>query len=142
MEFLDGFNHQRANDRAAALAERLEGEFGCPCPVDGMQDAAGYFAVRVPREVTEAGWPITVWLSNYGDLASISPPSGFPDRVSETFAEGSVSGADRLRVEASLSDLGYVLVPQRLLKNPYDGIHTDWLWGSEPNWWIRFFYHL
>lgn len=142
MESPDGFDYQRAKDRAAALTDRLERDFESPCPVDGMQDAAAYFTVGVPPEATEAGWPIRVWLSNYGDLASISPPSGFPDRVSNAVAEGRISGADRLRLEAALFDLGYVLVPQRPLKHSYDGIHTDWLWVGEPNWWVRFFYHL
>lgn len=142
MEFPDGFDYQRAERRAAVLAERLERDFGSLCPVDGMQDAAAYFTVSVPSEVTEAGWPVRVWLSNYGDLASISPPSGFPDRVSNAAAEGTVSGADRLRLEAALSDLEYVLVPHRPLKRAYDGIHTDWQWVGEPNWWVRYFYHL
>ncbi|MBT2450824.1 hypothetical protein J7F03_27875 [Streptomyces sp. ISL-43] len=142
MEFPDGFDNQRAKDRATALSERLERDFGSPCPVGGMQDAAAYFTVSVPPEVTEARWPIRVWLSNHGDLASISPPSGFPDRVSAGLTEGTVAEADGLRLEAALSDLEYVRVPHHLLKRDYDGAHTDWAWVGNPNWWIRFFYHL
>ncbi|MFB7180400.1 hypothetical protein ACFCYI_22195 [Streptomyces sp. NPDC056257] len=142
MEFPEGFDYERAKARAEALAERLGRDFGRPCPVDTVQDAAAYFVVRVPREATEAGSPVRVRLSNYGDLASISPPSGFPDRISDTIAEGTVSTADRLRLESALADLEYALVPHRPLKRAYDGIHTGWTWVGEPNWWIRFFYHL
>ncbi|MEV7446227.1 hypothetical protein AB0O22_34655 [Streptomyces sp. NPDC091204] len=62
--------------------------------------------------------------------------------MSDTVAQGTVSTADRLRLESALADLEYVLVPHRSLKRAYHGIHTDWTWVGEPTWWIRFFYHL
>ncbi|MEU9165331.1 hypothetical protein AB0D29_34280 [Streptomyces sp. NPDC048424] len=141
MEFPEGFDYDRAKARAEALAERLGHDFG-PCRIDTMQDAAAYFIVCVPQEGTEASWPIRIWLSNYGDLASISPPSGFPDRISDTVPQDAISPTDHLRLESALADLEYVLVPHRPLKRAYDGIHTDWTWVGDPTWWIRFFYHL
>ena len=136
MEFPDGFDYHRDEERATALAARLERDFGRPCLLGGMQDAASTFTVSV------SGSPIMVWLSNFGDLASISPPSCFPEHGAGGVAEGSISDSDRLVLEAALSDLGYVVVPERPLKLAYDGIHTDWMWVGEPNWFVRFFYHL
>ncbi len=142
MEFPDGFDYHRDKERATALVERLERDFGCSCSLGGMQDAASTFTVSVPSEGTEAGSRIMVWLSNFGDLASIAPPSAFPDRGINGDAQAGISDADRVRLEGALSDLGYVLVPQRPLRQPYDGIHTGWVWVGEPNWFVRFFYHL
>lgn len=148
MEFPDGFDYDEAKARADALSERLTREFGFPCPVRSTQDAAAYFSMGVEAQATEAGGHLGVWLSNYGDLASITTPAwgGLNDDLhgdlNEAVADGAISQADRLRLETALSELGYVLVQQRPLQLPYDGVHTDWVWVGEPTWWVRFFYHL
>ncbi|MFF1478031.1 hypothetical protein ACFVYD_10700 [Streptomyces sp. NPDC058301] len=65
-------------------------------------------------------------------------------------ADGALSAGDRLRIETALSDLGYELVPLRLLHRMYDG--ATWLADDVPGavvgrygqpgqatWWTRFF---
>ncbi|NBE52938.1 hypothetical protein [Streptomyces boluensis] len=135
LEFPKGFDHERAASRAARLGERLSEVFDGPCSVDRTQDASCYFTVDVPPRLTEAQEWIGVRLSNYGDLAVVTAPE--------------LAVEDRRRVEAELSGAGYVLVPERLLRRPYDGV--TWLNDEVPGpnyglgratWWTRFFDYL
>ncbi|MBL1083340.1 hypothetical protein JK359_15315 [Streptomyces actinomycinicus] len=155
LEFPDGFDHAAAGARAVRLQERLGRDFGQPCSLDAVQDASCYFRVSIPRQATEADVHIAVRLSNYGDLAAVTTPR--PDShedLDQAVAEGALSGRDRRRVEDALSDLGYVLVPLRLLHRLYDGV--TWLADDVPGavvagypphqgratWWTRFFEYL
>ncbi|MFB7780304.1 hypothetical protein [Streptomyces bauhiniae] len=151
-EFPDGFDHGEAEARATALSERLSEEFGAPCSLDETQHAGCYFKVRVPAALTEAGVLLCIQLSNYGRLAAVTTPS--PDShadLDDAVAEGALSAVDRRRVESALAELGYVIVPLRLLHLRYDGV--TWLaddvpgaavlsygpHAGEATWWTRFF---
>ncbi|MGV9788723.1 hypothetical protein [Streptomyces sp. NPDC003435] len=148
-EFPDGFDYKEAEARASALSERLSEDFGGPCPLDGStQDASFYFDVYVPPARTEAGVGLGIRLSNYGWLAAVTTP--LPDShadLDDAVAEGALSGADRRRVESALTELGYLIVPLRLLRLRYDGPLT-WLMddpmhdGEAATWWARFFHYL
>ncbi|MFI8448009.1 hypothetical protein [Streptomyces erythrochromogenes] len=62
-------------------------------------------------------------LSNYGCLAVVTTPApDSHDDLAHAVRDGALSEADRSRIEAALSDLGYTLVPQRLLHRRYDGV--------------------
>ncbi|MET8769935.1 hypothetical protein [Streptomyces sp. NPDC004658] len=143
LEHPDGFDRAAARLRAARLRDRLTQDFGRPCRLDeGIQDASFSFSVDVPAEATGAGMLIAVRLSNYGDLAVVTTPALCShDDLDDAVRDGALSGADRDRITAALSDLGYRLVAPRLLHRPYDGV--TWL-ADEGNatWWTRFFDHL
>ncbi|MER8030492.1 hypothetical protein ABTZ78_16185 [Streptomyces bauhiniae] len=154
-EFPDGFDYEEAEARATTLSERLSGDFGGPCSLDVTQDAGYYFAVGVPTALTEAGVPLGIRLSNYGRLAAVTTPR--PDShadLDDAVADGALSAADRRRVESALAELGYLIVPLRLLHLRYDGV--TWLaddvpgasvlsygpHAGEATWWTRFFEYL
>ncbi|WP_234317395.1 hypothetical protein [Streptomyces sp. NRRL WC-3744] len=143
LEHPDGFDRARAGLRAARLRDRLTRDFGRPCRLDeGVQDASFSFSVDIPAEATGAGVLLAVRLSNYGDLAVVTPPApGSHDDLDDAVRDRALSEADRDRITAALSDLGYRLVPPRLLHRPYDGV--TWLADeSHATWWTRFFDHL
>ncbi|MEV6679540.1 hypothetical protein AB0N09_22185 [Streptomyces erythrochromogenes] len=152
LEFPDGFDHASAASRATRLSDRLGEDVGQPCDLAEAQDAGYCFSIGVPGEATEAGVPLGVRLSNYGCLAVVTTPApDSHDDLAHAVRDGALSGADRSRIEAALSDLGYTLVPQRLLHQRYDGVtrltdedtfiaypaHQD-----RATWWTRFFEHL
>ncbi|CAL9324227.1 hypothetical protein [Streptomyces sp. SudanB182_2057] len=154
LEFPDTFDHAAAEARAIQLRNRLSDDLGHPCRLeDQIQDASYYFRVNVPEQATQAGIPLGVRLSNYGDLAVVTTPS--PDShedLDHAVREGVVSVAERDRIVSALSALGYRLVPQRLLHRRYTGV--TWLgqdgfaYGSYgphqglATWWTRFFEYL
>ncbi|WP_156727631.1 hypothetical protein [Streptomyces apocyni] len=155
LEFPEGFDYTLAKSRATQLEGRLSEDFGQPCFLnDGVQDASYYFSVGIPQTATEACVAVGVRLSNYGNLAVITTP--MPDSygdLDQAVADGALSEGDRLRIEATLSDLGYELVPLRLLHRVYDGV--TWLANDVPGavvasyghpgqatWWTRFFEYL
>lgn len=152
LEHPEGYDHRRAGLRATELADRLSEEFGGRCPLDRNEDASYYFAIGVPAELAEAGVHVGIRLSNYGDLAVVTTPS--PDSHAGedgAVAAGALSVADRRRIEAALSDLGYVQVPPRLLHRPFDGVtrlvDEDSVISHPPHQdvatrWTRFFEHL
>ncbi|MGW3338526.1 hypothetical protein ACWDCL_13755 [Streptomyces sp. NPDC001009] len=155
LEFPEGFDHERAEARATALCERLSDDFGGPCRLDRTQDASAYFRTAVAAHLTAAGVPLGIRLSNYGWLAAVTAP--LPDShadLDDAVEQGAVSAADRRRVEVALTELGYEIVPLRLLHHRYDGV--TWLaddvpgavvlsygpHAGEATWWTRFFEHL
>ncbi|MFF8731226.1 hypothetical protein ACF073_32775 [Streptomyces sp. NPDC015171] len=154
LEHPDGFDRVTARRRAAGLRGLLTEGFGRPCRLDeAVQDASYSFALCVPAEATEAGVPLAVRLSNYGDLAVVTTPA--PDShadLDHAVRDGALSEADRVRLTAALSALGYRLVPPRLLHRPYDGVtrlaHEAPCFLSygphqgRATWWTRFFEHL
>ncbi|MDN3261152.1 hypothetical protein QWJ26_15275 [Streptomyces sp. CSDS2] len=154
LEFPDTFDHAAAKARAIRLRNRLSSDLGHPCRLeDQIQDASYYFGVSVPQQATQAGIPLGVRLSNYGDLAVVTTPlSDSHEDLDHAVREGVVSVAERDRIVPALSALGYTLVPQRLLHRRYTGV--TWLAqdgltyaGYGPHqglatWWTRFFEHL
>ncbi|MFE1826892.1 hypothetical protein [Streptomyces yangpuensis] len=138
------------------LGDRLTQDFGSAWgPDDGIQDAGYSFLLHLPAEASGAGVPVAVRLSNFGDLAVVTIPR--PDShgdLDEAVREGALTAADRSRIEAALTDLGYTPVPVRPLRRLYDGV--TWL-ADEPEgtfyvgygplegratWWTRYFEHL
>lgn len=147
LEFPHGFDHRRALARVHALVERLQTGFGCRCALDtDVQDASFHADIAVPAEATGAGERITMRLSNFGDLAVIAAenPGCYLD-LDEAEAEGALTPADRRTVETAAVSLGYVLIPEPILRRPYDGVTRLGEHSSpygEATWWIRFFDYL
>ncbi|WP_371656447.1 MULTISPECIES: hypothetical protein [unclassified Streptomyces] len=154
LEFPDGFDRLLAAARATQLNDQLTKDFGHACELDEqIQDASYYFNIAIPSEATEAGVPLGLRLSNFGNLAVVTTPRpDSHDDLDHAVREGALTVADRSRIEAALCDFGYTLVPPRLLHRPYDGV--TWLadegsfyagygpYGGRATWWIRYFEHL
>ncbi|MFE6910657.1 hypothetical protein [Streptomyces erythrochromogenes] len=153
LECPDGFDYTLAESRATGLRNRLDDDFGQPCGLDRLEDASYSFSVAVPAGATDAGVPLGVRLSNYGSLAVVSTPlPDSHDDLAHAVRDGALSETERHRIEAALSDLGYTLVPQRLLHERYDGVTrladegiSCISYGTHAGlatWWTRFFEHL
>ncbi|MGW6951756.1 hypothetical protein [Streptomyces xanthophaeus] len=153
LECPGGFDYGLAQSRATGLMYRLNEDIGQPCDLGGTQDASYYWSIGIPAEVTEAGVPLGIRLSNYGNLAVVTTPRpDSHDDLVHAVRDGALSEADRGRIEAALTDLGYTLVPQRLLHQRYNGV--TWLADTDVSlrsygthqghgtWWTRFFEHL
>ncbi|MFJ2240462.1 hypothetical protein [Streptomyces sp. NPDC087859] len=152
LEFPDGFDYLLARSRAIQLRDRLSKDFeGRVLLDDGVQDASYCFEVRIPPQVAEAHEWIWVRLSNYGSLAVITTPRPDGHGDDGAVADGALSASDRRRIESALEDLGYELVPLRLLRRIYDGVTplADEIAGAVvgyghpgATWWTRFFDYL
>ncbi|MFD9561747.1 hypothetical protein [Streptomyces sp. NPDC059994] len=154
LEFPDGFDHPLAKAQATQLKDRLTKDFGHACGLDDeIQDASYYFKIAIPAEATEAGVPLGLRLSNFGNLAVVTTPGpDSHDDLDHAVREGALAVADRGRIEAALCDFGYTPVPPRLLHRPYDGV--TWLAGEgsfyagygphqgRATWWTRYFEYL
>ncbi|WP_351225801.1 hypothetical protein [Streptomyces sp. NPDC002133] len=144
LEFPDGFDHRRALARVHALVERLETGFDCRCVVDtAVQDASFHGDVVVPAEMAAAGKRITFRLSNFGAFAVVAAenPGSYLD-LDEAQAQGALTPADRRTAEAAVVSLGYVLIPERALCRPYDGVTPLGEYSEGATWWTRFFDYL
>ncbi|MCX5198506.1 hypothetical protein OOK31_32260 [Streptomyces sp. NBC_00249] len=149
--FPDGYDPARAQARAERLRARLEQTLGGPCVLTLAEDAGYYGTIVVPPRATQAGVPIAVRLSNYGDLAVVTTPA--PDShhdLDHAVAAGALTASDRHHIETALSD--HYLVPLPPLHHLYDGVVTT-LRDDTPRvsygphagrttWWTRFFEHL
>ncbi|MFI1170166.1 hypothetical protein [Streptomyces melanogenes] len=113
LEFPDGFDYPLAKAQATRLKDRLTEDFGQACPLDDqIQDASYYFTIAIPAEAAETGVPVTVRLSNFGNLAVVTTPGpDSHDDLDHAVREGALSAADRSRIEAALCGLGYTVVP-------------------------------
>jgi hypothetical protein len=144
LEFPDDFDHPRAKSLLAELESRLEAEFSHPCTGDRcVQDASFHALVVIPAEATGAGVHIAIRLSNYADFAviTVDRPRAYTS-LDDAVARGDLTEEDRHRVENTLSRLGFVLVPERLLHLPYDGVTDLGDFRNEDypaTWWTRFF---
>ncbi|KAB1971839.1 hypothetical protein [Streptomyces triticiradicis] len=127
LEFPDGFDYPLAKAQANRLRDRLTHDFGRACRLDDqIQDASYYFKVHIPADATESGVPLVVRLSNFGNLAVVTTPRpDSHDDLDQAVQEGALTTANRRQIEAALNNLGYTLVPPRLLHRPYDGV--TWL---------------
>nr|WP_202487132.1 hypothetical protein [Streptomyces sp. SID8354] len=154
LEFPDGFDYPLAKAQANRLNERLTHDFGWACGLDDqIQDASYYLKVAIPAEATEAGVPLAVRLSNFGNLAVVTTPRpDSHDDLDQAVQEGALTAADRSRIETALHDFGYTLVPPRLLHRPYGGVtrlaDEGYFYASYgphqgcATWWTRYFEHL
>ncbi|WP_369384033.1 hypothetical protein [Streptomyces sp. cg36] len=154
LEFPDGFDYPLAKARAIRLKDRLNRDFGRSCHLDDqIQDASYSFMITIPAEASAPGVPVGVRLSNFGSLAvATTPGPDSHDDLDHAVQQGALSAADRSRIEAALRDLGYTLVPPRLLHELYDGVTRLADQGSfylsygphrgRATWWTRYFEYL
>ncbi|MEV6840517.1 hypothetical protein AB0N17_39565 [Streptomyces sp. NPDC051133] len=154
LEFPEGFDYSLARAQAGRLKDRLDEDFRQACKLDDqIQDASYYFKITIPAEAAEAGIPVGVRLSNYGNLAVVTTPMpDSHDDLDHAVLGGALSAADRRRIESALTECGYTLIPPRLLHRPYDGVtpladEGPFYAGYGPHqgratWWTRYFEYL
>jgi hypothetical protein len=144
MEAPKGYRHLETRARFDQLVERLEGEFACRCQVDrDVQDASHHGDIVIPAEGTVRGKQIYVRISNFGNLAVYSPENLGCYTDEEKLQV--LPDEDRHRVESSLTDLGYLNVPEDVLSTRYDGrsdLAAFYPPQDPPSWFIRFFDYL
>ncbi|MFD5433511.1 hypothetical protein ACFWJ4_15335 [Kitasatospora sp. NPDC127067] len=144
MEFPRGYDHAGARARFDRLAARPDERFRCSCTVDRyVQDASHHGTITVPEAATAFGDHLTVTVSNFGDLTTMTFCN--PGSHDEGGEGGVLQAFDRHRVDAELEALGYVAIPEHLLRTEYDGV-SDLLSyyppEDPPTWRTRFFHYL
>jgi hypothetical protein len=137
------FDSAASRARFNRLVAELSHRFGCQLVVDDhVEDATLHATLTVPAIASETGDPLTVYVSNFGNLATITLDNAGAWTQSE-FDER-VSLKDLALIEAALDLFDYVVVPEEPLWTDYDGPapirQFDPRFG--PTWWTRFFDYL
>lgn len=127
----------------ADLVRSLDAGFETSCPTErDVQDSSEYGRVVIPAEATVCGTRIVVSISRFGYLALVAAenPGAFLG-TADAQEEGELDAGDLAKVERALAASGYVVVPEELLAQRYDGPshlrqHSPFY---PPTWWDRFF---
>ena len=142
LEFPAGYDRVKVRGQFDQLTDRLGGAFSCACTVDHPEDASFHGRIEIPAEATSTGSQLVITVSNFGGLAVVAVDNpGVWSR--EEFTE-LLHPDDAERIYAALDSLGYTVVPEEPLWQPYDGsgrlrqLHP----AHPPTWWIRFFDYL
>lgn len=143
LEYPASFDFAETRRRFVGLVAELGSRFDSPLVIDDhVEDATLHATLTIPAQATETGDPLTVYVSNFGNLATITLENAGAWTQSE-FDER-VSPADLALIEAALDMLGYLVVPEEPLWADYDGPAP--IGGSDPRcgptWWTRFFDYL
>ncbi|MFJ6568006.1 hypothetical protein ACIQNU_11310 [Streptomyces sp. NPDC091292] len=142
LEFPAGYDGVEAAASLSRLVAKIDSRFSTRCKIDrDVQDSAQYGRINVPAEATVCGTRIVVLVSRFKPLAMVAAdnPGAFLG-TDEARAEGELGASDLEKVEQALAGLGYVVIPEELLTNRYDGAaHLRFHGSGEPSWWDRFF---
>jgi hypothetical protein len=142
LEFPAGYDHERARAQVERLAQRLDADFSCQCRVDRhVQDASLHGRVDIPAAATATGRPLVVLVSNFGGLAVLAVDN--PGVWTDAEAGRLLHPDDAHRVHTVLADLGYTVISEEPLWEPYDGVCDPAIFSpSKPTWWLRYFDYL
>ncbi|WP_035847157.1 hypothetical protein [Kitasatospora azatica] len=148
LECPPGYNHTETRALFDCLVDRLDTAFATRCMADrSVQDASLHARVEVPAAATKIGEGIVVSVSNFGLMAVVAAenPGVYLD-TTEAVEEAALHADDLAAVERALIELGYVVLPERLLTRPYNGVSAPLLSyygeGRPCDWWIRYFDYL
>ncbi|MET0134175.1 MAG: hypothetical protein ABW215_11345 [Kibdelosporangium sp.] len=131
------FNRTAAQARFDRLAERLSETFARPFESSAgpKSDSAGFGDICIPAEFTRTRTKrtrepryIRVSVSTYGYLATYGTVG---------HGRAPIHKDDTRRIEEAFEGLDYVIVPERVLALPYDGIHSPECCAM--SWYDRFF---
>jgi hypothetical protein len=143
LEFPAWYDHRRARARFDQLAARLDADFAGRCRVDRhIQDASLHGRIDIPATATATGRPLVVLISNFEPLTVLAVDN--PGAWSDAEAAQLLHPDDARRIHTALADLGYLLIPEEPLWQPYDGVCDPAIfspWG-DATWWIRYFDYL
>jgi len=147
LELPPGYDHIETRARFDRLVAGLDTAFSTQCQADrNVQDASLHGRVEIPPAATGLGEQIVVSVSNFGSMAAIAAENpGIYLDTTEAVEEGALAADDLTTVERVLVRLGYVVLPERLLTRPYDGVSAlaSYYGEGQPcDWWIRYFDYL
>jgi hypothetical protein len=134
-----GYDFDATRAQFERLVAELDAVFGCRSAADrSVQDASLHARVVVPAHASATGEPLVVCVSNFGSLATVSVVN--PGAFDEAEQAALLAAEDAARVYGVLDDLGYVVVPEAPLWQPYDGPSLISFLNEPPaTWWVRFF---
>ncbi|UQI45937.1 hypothetical protein M1P56_17030 [Streptomyces sp. HU2014] len=141
LEWPQDYHRSQTAARFGDLVARLEGDFTARCTAErDTQDSSEYGRVIVPAEATMCGTRIVVCVSKFGSLTLVCAenPGAFLGTEAAQ-AEGELHATDLAKVNRTLAGLGYVVCPEELLENDYDGPSQLPSHVQRPSWWHRFF---
>ncbi|SIQ85196.1 hypothetical protein [Micromonospora avicenniae] len=139
LEFPADYRQDRANARFNQLAGGLDAAFGGRCLIDRGQDASFHGRIDIPIVASATGRQLTVVISNFGDLAvlAVDNPGVWDDAETAEL----LHPVDANRIHRALDELGYTLIREDPLWEPYDGT-VMYLREHAAKWWERYFDYL
>ncbi|GAB3216283.1 hypothetical protein GCM10027586_07880 [Kineococcus gypseus] len=137
-----GFDAGAVSARFEQLVLDLEAAFAHRCEVHRrFQDASHHGVVIVPAQATATGEPLLLVVSNFADMVVCA--LGNTGQRSDEQTDALVDARNAERVRGALAHLGYLLVPEDPLWQPYDGDGPLGFGGGEGRtWYERYFSHL
>lgn len=141
LEWPQGYNCGEAAVSFERLLSVLDADFQTRCTAERTGDSSEYGRIHVPAEATECGTRIVVQVSKFQPLAMVSAdnPGAFFG-TAHAQQEGELDAGDLAAVEQALTGAGYVVVPEELLEQRYDGpAHLIWNGTHHATWWDRYF---
>ncbi|MHA6761267.1 hypothetical protein [Streptacidiphilus sp. PAMC 29251] len=144
MERPASFDGAAVVERFDRLVSRVEDTFYYQCSADRWtQDSSEFARLTIPEQATVCRERIVICVSKFGNLAMTAAenPGAYLD-LDDAMTEGAIDSGDRTRVEALLTDAGYVVVSESFLGRRYDGVSDLARYHSAqypPDWWDRFF---
>lgn len=123
-EYPDGFNYKEAERRFYEFVTDFAGQWDRPLDSETgvlIQDASFHGLIRVPLVNDEH---VSVWFSNFGDMATFAEEVTVPDSLKQTL----ITLFEKHR---------YVYIPYEILEKPYSG-KIPGVTGFKT-WWRRSF---
>ena len=144
LEFPAGYDHSKARSRFNQLVDRLDAAFSCACRADRhVQDASHHGRIGIPAEATAPGAQLVIVVSNFGDMAVVAV--GLPGAWTQGETSVLLDPDDAERTRAALEGLGYTIVAEEPLWEPYDGdgpLQQYYPAEHPATWWTRYFDYL
>ncbi|ROO90894.1 hypothetical protein EDD29_8635 [Actinocorallia herbida] len=141
IEWPRGYDPRKTGRLFADLLARLNVAFESLCVSEqDVQDSSEYGRITIPDKATIAGTRIVVCVSKFGSLALICAdnPRAYLG-TEEAQQEGVLDATDLATTRAALTGLGYVVIPEELIENEYEGQTLLRTPGQRVSWWDRYF---
>ena len=136
-EFPDAYDHAAARTRFNQLVSDIDTQFACVTNVErDAQEASYHGRITIPADATTSADFITIIVSNFGDLATVT--LGNPMSYDKEETDYLLDPIDHSQITNILSRLGYITVPEHLTWADYDGVMN--LRSHARSWFDRFFF--
>ncbi|MFC9325545.1 hypothetical protein [Kitasatospora sp. NPDC057015] len=136
-EFPAGYDHAATRRRFDQLVADIDTLFSCVSKVERDAPETSYHGwIIIPVNATVSADFITVIVSNFGDLATVT--LGNPVSYDQEETDYPFDSTDHGRITEVLTGLGYITVPEHLAWADYDGVMN--LRSHARSWFDRFFF--